>query len=535
MNTEYIEILNLLKDKIKYARQKTALAVNLELLKIYWEIGQTILIQEQKSTWGTKIIDNLSNDLRIEFSDMKGLSSRNLRYMRDFAQAFPQFLILQDPVAKTQTIDNQSDIILQQSVAKLPWGHICSLLDKVKSNEDRLFYITKTIDNGWSREILKQQIDTQLHYRLGGSINNFRNTLPETQSDLAEQTLKNPYVFDFLSFTEKMKEKDLELGLIEHLKKFLLELGKGFAFVGNQNNLNINGNDYYLDLLFYNYAMHCFVVFELKIGDFKPEYAGKLNFYVNAIDSQFKSEKDGKTIGVLLCKTPNDTIIKYSLNGIESPIGVADYRLGESLPNQISTNMPSIEELEAELDKEYEELKSPSQKRFDILKEKLTTLKGEEIKQLATFKIYCEIIDNGLVPLFNNIIESFKVFNELFISFNKKWRGQNKLVSDINEFYKAFKNEDYFKTNNEINFEYSLFGLKKGGVENINAWISLKCTFEEYCYSFSIVNLNNQIPFIKKLYHEKLNSSDIETIKENVFEFVLSQIETQVERLNKIS
>jgi predicted nuclease of restriction endonuclease-like (RecB) superfamily len=349
---EYIHILNSLREKIRLARIKATIAVNVELLKLYWEIGNTILKLQKEEGWGAKIIDKLAIDLKMEFSDFKGLSVRNLKYMRAFAKAYPA--IVQPAVAQLDS--SLSMAFVQPLVAQIPWTHHTIILDKVKTSAERLFYVEKTMQNGWSKSILSLQIDSNLYKRQGNAITNFDKRLPAPLSDLANETLKNPYIFDFLGYSEELKERELEKALMQHLKKFMLELGRGFAFVGNQKNINVQGDDYFLDMLFYNYHLHCFVVFELKVGNFKPEFAGKLNFYVNTVNEQIKSLEDKPTIGVLLCKTPNETVIKYALKGIESPIGVADYELSQALPKQLKGEIPSIEELEAEIEKEYKEL-----------------------------------------------------------------------------------------------------------------------------------------------------------------------------------
>lgn len=355
-NSTYVQVLNDLKGMIRQARQRAILAANLELLKLYWQVGKVILEQQKKTSWGAKVIDRLSADLKAEFPDMTGLSVRNLRYMRAFYEAYPQFMQL--VVAQIEEPDTEHKTIVQPSVAQLEklqlsigritWSHNLVLLDRVKSIEERLFYASKTLENGWSRDVLVHQIETGLHERQGNAITNFAQTLPQPQSDLARETFKSPYLFDFLGIDEKMKEREVEKALVQHLKAFLLELGRGFAYVGNQYNLRVEDDDYFLDLLFYNFHLHCFVVFELKIGDFKPEYAGKLNFYVNAIDEQIKGEQDQPTIGVLLCKTPNETVIKYALKGISSPLGIADYKL----PKTLKREMPTVEELEAAIEME---------------------------------------------------------------------------------------------------------------------------------------------------------------------------------------
>ena len=342
----YNKIISNLKSKIKQARLKAAISVNTQLLEIYWEIGNTILIQQRKAGWGAKIIDQLANDLKSEFRDMQGLSLRNIKYMRAFAQAYPQFLFVQVPLAQ---IKNRP--IVQVPLAQLTWYHHITLMDKVKDPKIRLFYIQKTIENGWSRNAMVYQIDKKLHKRLGKTINNFKSTLPVSQSDLINETFKSPYVFDFLSVGEKLRETDLEKALINNVKQLMLEMGKGFAFVGNQYNIKIGNKERSLDLLFYNFHLYRFVVVEIKIGEFEPEYAGKLNFYINAVDDIVKGKQDNPTVGLLLCRTPDHTTIKYSLHGIKTPIGVSDYKLTERLPKELKGEFPTILQIENELRK----------------------------------------------------------------------------------------------------------------------------------------------------------------------------------------
>lgn len=378
---DYQNLLNSLKEKIRQARVKAIFSVNYYLIQVYWEIGNTIAQQQHAEGWGAKTVDNLSKDLKAEFTDMKGLSPRNLRYMRDFATAWPHFPFLQAPLAKLtdepilqaqlaklQQTENNGNEIVQAPLAQIPWYHHITLLDKVKDPSIRIFYIQQTIANGWSRDVLVLQIESKLFERQGKAITNFPQTLPAPDSDLAVQTFKSPYVLDFLTLGEAVKERDIERGLIEHLKKFMLELGRGFAYVGNQYNLNVQGDDYFLDLLFYNYHLHCFVVFELKIGEFKPEFTGKLNFYINTINGQIKGADDKPTIGILLCKTPNDTVVKYSLQGIETPMGVADYKIAKALPKELKSEIPSVKELERALDSKAENIKASFEKELEKLK-----------------------------------------------------------------------------------------------------------------------------------------------------------------------
>ncbi|MCX6318642.1 MAG: PDDEXK nuclease domain-containing protein [Bacteroidetes bacterium] len=351
----YLHTLSELKEKIRRSQHQTLLTVNRELLRVYWEIGKAILSHQHAKGWGANVIERLADDLKAEFPSIKGISVRNLRYMKSFALAWPDFVILQPVVAELQNIDKQPIGKNLSLLEQIPWAHHIIILSKVKTMAERIFYIRETIKNEWSKSILSLQIDNQLYQRQGQAITNFEITLPATQSDLAKETLKNPYLFDFLGIEKEMHEQGLERALISHIKKFMLELGRGFAYVGNQFNLVVEDDEFFLDLLFYNYHLHCFVVFELKAGDFKPEYTGKLNFYINAVDEKMKGEKDAPTIGVLLCKTPNETVIKYALQGIHTPMGIAGYEFTNALPGTLKSEMPTVEELEAELEKETRE------------------------------------------------------------------------------------------------------------------------------------------------------------------------------------
>ena len=532
----YHLILNGLKEKIRLARQKAAIAVNNELLLVYWEIGNTILQQQTEEGWGTKVIDRLAVDLKTEFPEMKGLSPRNLKYMRAFAEAYPQFV--QRPSAQIQSSDNQSVTIMQQPAAQLPWGHHQLLLDKIKTANEREFYTQKVVENGWSRNILLQQIESHLHLRQGNAITNFKNTLPKAQSDLARETLKNPYLFDFLGLSDEIHERELEKALIQHMKKFMLELGRGFAYVGNQYNLNVQGDDYFLDLLFYNYHLHCFVVFELKVGDFKPEFTGKLNFYINTIDEQIKGKKDASTIGVLLCKTPNDTVVKYALKGIDTPMGVSEYELTRALPKQLKGEMPTIKELEMELEKEAIEFKenlSPVDARLQLVKEKLKKLKNDEIQTPVSYKILQELFAKGLKPLYKNIIDKlFKEFNTEFVSQSLYWTCNTNIVYGIEEVQAFWENEDNLKAKNKLEFTYQLHGFKKAGTEIFNEHLSLVFEWQEYWYGFTLINHNNQSPFLKKLYHYPITKEDQQQIIDLLVSKVLDKIDLIIERLSNI-
>ena len=323
----YAAFVGDLKQRIIEARHRASLSVNREMILLYWTIGRDILTRQVREGWGAKVVDRLAGDLRQAFPEMTGLSSRNLKYMRALADAWP------DPE------------IVQRIVAQLPWGHNVSLLDTVKAPEERAWYARQAIEHGWTRPVLVHQIESNLFARQGSALTNFSRTLPAAQSELAQQLLKDPYTFDFLSLGPDMLERDLERGLIEHLRALILELGKGFAFVGSQYHLEVGGQDYYLDLLFYHLRLRCFVVIELKIEDFKPEFAGKMNFYLSAVDEQLRHPDDKPTIGIILCKGRNEVIVEYALRDSSKPMGVAQYQLSQALPPQLQEDLPTVEEL----------------------------------------------------------------------------------------------------------------------------------------------------------------------------------------------
>lgn len=320
-----------LKERIHKARLRATLAVNQELVLLYWQIGQDILARQAAQGWGAKVIERLAQDLRSAFPEMKGFSSRNLKYMRAFAEAWPD------------------EVFVQQAAAQLPWFHLCTLLDKLKTCDERDWYLRKAIEHNWSRNILVMQIETRLLERSGTAVTNFALSLPKPQSDLARESIKDPYRFDFLGLTEEAEEREIENALVKHVTDFLLELGAGFAFVGRQVVLDVGGDDFFLDLLFYHLKLRCYVVIELKAGKFKPEHLGKLSFYLTAVDAQIKHPADGPTIGLLLCKSKNKVVAEYALRDKTQPLGVAEYQLVESLPPELQTSLPSIEQIEREL------------------------------------------------------------------------------------------------------------------------------------------------------------------------------------------
>ncbi|HIJ95956.1 MAG TPA: DUF1016 domain-containing protein [Desulfuromonadales bacterium] len=333
----YDDFLLDLKSRIRTAQTRAALAVNRELILLYWQIGRDILTRQKDEGWGAKVIERLANDLRKEFPDMKGFSRANLMYMRSFAESW------------------EDEQFVQQLVGQIPWGHNIALITKLKNSTEREWYIHKTIEHGWSRDILVMQIETRLFHRQGKAITNFAATLPPPQSDLAQQTLKDPYIFDFLGLGDEAQEREVERELVKHITSFLLELGAGFSYIGRQVPLEVEGDDFFLDLLFYHLKLRCYVVIELKAGAFKPEYAGKLNFYLSAVDATMRHESDNPSIGLILCKDKKGLIAEYALKDISKPVGISEYQLVAAIPENLKGSLPTIEELEAEFSDDVED------------------------------------------------------------------------------------------------------------------------------------------------------------------------------------
>jgi len=333
LSESYFSFLLEIKSKIKSTRVRTLLKANSEIIILYWEIGKSILEKQKNEGWGAKVIDRLSNDLKDSFPDMHGFSPRNLKYMRAVATVFP---------------DSQ---FVQQIVAQIPWSSILTIIDKVKNEKARIFYLQKTLEYGWSKVVLYHQIELRLYERSGKLDHNFTESLPPLESDMAVKIFKDPYIFDFLGNREMRNEAELESGLTKHVEKFLLELGAGFAFVGRQVHLELGDSDFYIDLLFYHLKLRCYVVIELKAGKLEPGHVSQLNMYMNVVDDVMRHVDDKKTIGLLLVKEKNRIVAEYCLKGINKPIGIAEWeqQLTKSLPEELKLNLPTIEEIESEL------------------------------------------------------------------------------------------------------------------------------------------------------------------------------------------
>ena len=374
-NTAYKKWLVELKSTIKQSQLKAAVAVNSQLILLYWDLGRQIVEKQEKSKWGSGFIDQLSKDLKAEFPDMGGFSGKNLRYCKSFYQFYTNNSIWQQAVAKlkrtpalkkkrlsskntkqeaTIVIHEQAVRKIQESLFNIPWGHHILILQKIRNESEALFYVTQTIENNWSRAVLEMQIESNLYGRQGKAINNFKHTLPQLDSDLANALLKDPYNFDFLNLTGQVKEHELEQRLVENITRFLLELGKGFAYMGRQFVITVGGKEFKTDLLFYHTKLKCYIVIELKVTEFEPDFLGKLNFYLTAIDKLVKEKDDKPNIGILLCKNKNDVVVDFTLQDINKPMGVSEFTYKE-LPTNIKKALPTIEQFTQQLNQADDE------------------------------------------------------------------------------------------------------------------------------------------------------------------------------------
>jgi predicted nuclease of restriction endonuclease-like (RecB) superfamily len=336
----YHELLEEISSRISTSQVRAALGVSRELVLLYWSIGREILGRQGSEGWGAKVIDRLGRDLQARFPGVEGFSPRNLKYMRSLAQAWP------DPT------------MVPQCVALLPWGHLRLLLDRVKEPETRQWYLQAALEYGWSRDVLAHMVTSRLHERQGKALTNFAAVVPPSDSDMAVQVLRDPYNFDFLTLSHPVQERELERGLLLHLRDLLLELGRGFAFVGSQVSLPVGDQTFYLDLLFYHVRLHCYFVIELKTGEFKPEYAGKLNFYLAAVDGIMKTGRDEPTIGLLLCESQDEAVVEFSFKNLQSPIGVSTYTVTRELPTALEEEVPSVQDLKRVVEKLRGELEA---------------------------------------------------------------------------------------------------------------------------------------------------------------------------------
>lgn len=384
-SADYPAMLAEIKTRIRTAQVKAVMSANREMLLLYWDVGRIVSERQHEQGWGAAVIPRLSRDIRNELPEVKGFSARNIDRMVAFYREYPGLVeisstasaelaskahqagISPTPLAKSQTVDNEHDAngpravtqtprgnieaLVLQLAAQLPWAHNVLLMQKAKSLPVRCWYMQAILREGWSHDVLAAMIQSAAHERQGGAVTNFAERLPPAQSDLAQQALKDPYIFDFLTLEEPFHERELEIGLVRHLEKFLVELGQGFAFVGRQVHLDVGEDDFYVDLLFYHLRLRCFVVIDLKKGSFKPEYAGKMNFYLSVVDDRMRHEHDIPSIGLVLCQEKNRIVAEYALRGVTKAIGVSEYQLTRALPKEFKSSLPSVEEIEQELSK----------------------------------------------------------------------------------------------------------------------------------------------------------------------------------------
>jgi predicted nuclease of restriction endonuclease-like (RecB) superfamily len=528
----YQQIVTALKNKIRSARLQATLRLNADLLAIYREIGVAIAEQEREAGWGAKVVENLSRDLKSEFQDMKGLSPRNLRYMRDFAVAYPHFPLLQAPLAKMPEngTEAKDEVILQAPLAKLSWYHHITLLVKVKEEETRTFYIQQTIQNGWSRDVMVHQIEGGLHQRLGQLTHNFAATTD--QSELITQVFKDPYKFDFIYLGREAKERDLEDALTSQLKKFLLELGQFFSFMGEQYRVVLGEKEYFYDLLFYHTKLKRYVIIDLKIGEFKPEFVGKMEFYLTLADEQLRDEKDDRSIGLILCKTKDGLVAEYALRDSKKAIGISEYKINENLPENIQGELPSIKDIEQSMEEELKTLQSHTEKRMEDLLQKLASLHREEVKTPVTYPLLCALYDKSICPLFEYLLVRLHEFDQYFLASNHFWSFE-KSTTELSEFEQQWKNEEILKRQQEPFFLYRLNGLKKAGVDAFDTVIQISIRLNQYQYGIKLINYNNQQPFIEKLYEQALTKEEMQMIGDTISKQILQHIEGQIEFISR--
>ena len=353
VSANYATLLGDIKQRVRYGQTRAVLAVNAELIRLYWDIGALIHARQQREGWGAGVIPRLARDLHNELPEEKGFSERNIKRMLAFYREYPYLEFVPQAVAQMEPdpkVPQAAAHFPIDLIQAIPWGHHTELMAKVKDLPTRHWYMQACLANGWSRNILVMQIEVAAHQRQGRATTNFASRIPLPDSDLVQQTLKDPYLFDFLTLASGFHERELETGLIAHLEKFLLELGQGFAFVGRQYHLDVGDQDFYVDLLFYHLKLRCYVVIDLKRGDFKPEYAGKMNFYCSVVDDRLRHESDRPTIGLILCQQPNRVLAEYALRGMDKPIGVSSFELTRALPESLESSLPTIEEIERELE-----------------------------------------------------------------------------------------------------------------------------------------------------------------------------------------
>lgn len=535
---EYAQWLAALKEKIRNSQVKAALKINDELLALYWELGKAITEKQKQSSWGDKIITQLSGDLCSEFPEIKGFSATNLKYIRKWFQFYTSIgQQAVDQLHKSAMEENHEigqqpvDPINQLSIGQyptvlslVPWGHHIQIFTKAASIEEALFYVQQTATNSWSRNVLAHQMNSGLYQRKGKALTNFAYTLPKPQSDLAHELLKNPYNLDFLSLSPESSERDLEQALITNMKKFLLELGTGFSFMGQQYYLKVGEHDYYIDLLFYHTRLHCYVVVELKITEFKPEFAGKLEFYQTAIDEQLKMQEDASTIGLLLCRTVDKVVVEYSLRHKTKPMGVAEYQ--HALPEELKAELPTEEVLEAQLRVDVIVPSTPLQAKIAQLKNRIAQSSQEEV-QKERDKDDIRYFFNELMPQLEQEIESN--LQSITPEFTKVEFGR-RINGTVGPYFISIDLEAQMQSENitQLGLSLRMEGFKKGGISTFGIWKDLLIELHQFKYS---IGIEPHKSWLEKLYHQKWTKKDIQELANRWCDEVVDEITEKLERI----
>jgi predicted nuclease of restriction endonuclease-like (RecB) superfamily len=533
---EYNQWLAQLKEKIRYSQLKAALKVNSELLSLYWDLGKAITEKQEQSNWGDKIITQLSADLSSEFPEIKGFSMTNLKYIRKWYQFYnsnsqqsvdqmqkksvsPKGAMGQQSVGLLQDIENEFPMAL----GVIPWGHHIQIFTKTADIEEALFYVQQTATYNWSRAVLVYNLESGLFRQKGKAYNNFDLTLPQPQSDLAKELIKNQYNLDFLGLGEEATERDLENAILGHIKKFMLALGSGFSFLGQQYHLQVGEKDYYLDLLFYHVKLHCYFVIELKVIEFKPEHAGKLEFYITALDELKKMPEDNPTIGLLLCKTVDKITAEYTLRNKTKAMGVSEYR--HSLPDELKNELPDEESLKQELTKEIIIEPKPVARKLNKLKgliQRLNIGKAEIQKNDEAIEKVINEIEIPLIKLIDSKLSEIKTefkSAKIYILYNAQRGGEYNVGFDITSMGKL---ENIWM----LGFEFSLNGFEKAGKKAFDAWYKFEIQFDKYKFT---IGQERGKAWDDRAYNELYSKEELEEIADRFVEIVFDDIKERIE------
>jgi predicted nuclease of restriction endonuclease-like (RecB) superfamily len=536
--SEYQQWLEELKTTIRNSQLKTALKINAELLSLYWELGEAITKKQAQAEWGDKIISQLSRDLTAEFK-IQGFSVTNLKYIRRWYQFYAQKgqhavdqLLKSNPSLISeigqQRVDQMPEkvpqVLLGTILGLIPWGHHIQIFTKCQSIEEALFYVLQTVAHNWKRSVLIHWIDNGMFHRKGKSLNNFPLTLPQPQSELANELIKNPLYLEFLNLNEEATERDLENAILANIKKFLLELGAGFAFCGQQYHMQVGENDYYIDLLFYHTRLHCYFVVELKVVEFEPEQAGKLEFYITAIDEQLKQAGDNPTIGLLLCKFADKVIVEYSLKTKGKPIGVTEYK--HAIPKEWENKLPDVEALKNELEKEIIIPPKPVDEKLGRLKEIVARINVAPADVQKNREITMQIYTNIVQPLIKLIDEKLSPIKLLFNNFRFSLMFNQKLGFESTSDFESFfdKEKDIWV----IGIDYTLEGFKSAGTKVFDLWKRLFFNLSKFKYGIGPEQGSNWEEWV---YRKLLNADEMETISDRFIEIILDEITYKAEML----